>query len=552
MSSSEDVVQARPYSNYSHSIQFPGTHVVDVEMVSSIPTLLRQNELGKQLVVRPRSGGHDYSYVTTGTGPILLLNLDHLQDIEWDAITQRIGVEPGVTFAMASTYLEGKGKKGTYPRKFVPSSLRNFPMCNNLTLVGSFCMNSHGSGYQASWVDQVEAIEVIRAGSPPGTPPATVFRQGATADEFAAWAGGMGVLGVITRLWARTYPIEKIRDTHLFFHSFAEVETYFANEGKDAGGAVLPLAFTKEQNFDQIFWTPLSDHFIVLTRRFPSTIERKHLDDVHARESQTWWGEHIVDPLVPTGAKLVNNFRSWKIIAPHTAANWTASSYEGEIETLGIYNTLFRLNEPVSNVVQRLNRAYDVGEDCELFFPVETTADCFRILRAYNDVLRIVMKDNDIKDDKWLSSIAKPLIEEHQLEKRMLDCTADRRAAYTAPMEVRFLPATTISAMAPNYKQNCMAISFAWFGTDSPHHEANRRFHRFLLAFGWKAFKAVFHSGKFNMLESHAPEDLEIIEGWKEHYAEGRERLRKYISKTSEQFVTPMLKSFIFEAKGNL
>ena len=519
------------WTNYSKSVEVP---VTAVERITSVDALVHMWGQGGNGTTRVSSGHHDYSYVTADGTSLHMLNLDGLRAMEMDSKdASLLIVEPGVTFAMAATFLETRQRM-----------IRNMPACNALTLAGAFCMASHGSGYEASVCDHIAAIDVLHAN-------ASTVAHISAPEDLKLWAGSMGVLGVITRLWVRTHTLQKVHDIYLFWKTAEELEAYWKRESVEEGNTTtLPLAFTKAGVFDQIFWTPVANasggHFTLLKRRTPSVGEAAHLEQTHARSEETGWAKHVQDPLVPLGAKLVNTLRVWHLMWAAHAAHLTAAAYDGELKHHGIYNTLFRLNEPTSDTVVRLNKAYDIGEDCELFFPVKHTVEIMRILRVYNELFRLVMTADKITSDEWRSSTAKPLVDKFKMEARMVECTHDKAGLYTAPMEVRFLPATSSSAMAPNYNRTCLAISFSWFGSTREHHEANRRFCRFLLVFGWKAFQAVPHLGKFNMLESKSPEDVEVIAGWKQHYMEGRQALHAEVARTSERCVTPLLRSFLW------
>ena len=519
------------WTNYSKSVEVP---VSAVEKITSIDALVHMWGQGASGVIRVSSGHHDYSYGTADGTPLHVLDLAGLKAMEMDTKdASLLIVEPGVTFAEASVFLETRQRM-----------LRNIPGCNFTTLTGIFCVAGHGSGYEATFCDHVVAIDVLHA-----NPTSTVTHITAP-EELKLWAGSMGVLGIITRLWVRTHALQKVHDIYLFWKTAEELEVYWKRESVEEGNTTtLPLAFTKAGVYDHIFWTPIASssggHFTLLKRRTPSVGEAAHLEQTHARSGETGWAKHIQDPLVPLGAKFVNTLRVWHLMWAAHAAHLTASAVDSELKCQGIYNTMFRLNEPNSDSMGRLSRAYHIGEECELFFPVKHTVEMLRILRVYNDLFRVVMGTDKVTGESWKASTAKPLVDKFKMEARMLECTTDKAGLYTAPMDVRFLPATTHSAMAPNYNQTCMTISFPWLGSTHEHHEANRRFCRFLLVFGWKVFQAMPHMAKYSMWESKAPEDLEVIAGWKQYFAEGRQALHAEVARTSERCVTPFLRSFL-------
>ncbi|MEO6952980.1 MAG: FAD-binding oxidoreductase [Polyangia bacterium] len=141
-----------------------------------------------------RGSGRSYGDASIGEGGVVvdLTGLDRIN--AWDPVTGIVDAQPGVT-------IEGLWRRilgdGWWPR-VVPGTMRP-------TLAGCVSMNVHGKNNfrVGAFGDQLESIDLL---SPDGE--LRTLSRTENTELFRAAVGGLGLLGVITRIRMRTKKVD--------------------------------------------------------------------------------------------------------------------------------------------------------------------------------------------------------------------------------------------------------------------------------------------------------------------------------------------------------
>ncbi len=179
----------RRVENFGHSIGVPG-FVFQPATEAQVQTILAQaHRLGYRVALR--GSGRSYGDAALAAGHWVLDTRRMTRILAWDPEQGRLTVEPGVTVEQIWRYTLADG---WWPA-VVPGTMRP-------TAAGCAAMNVHGkNNWQAgTWGEHVTAVRVL-------TPTGQVHDL--TPEDEAFWAvlGGLGVLGVITRLTLQLKPV---------------------------------------------------------------------------------------------------------------------------------------------------------------------------------------------------------------------------------------------------------------------------------------------------------------------------------------------------------
>ncbi len=175
----------RLVENFGHSIQVPGfvfqpTHEAEVQAI-----LARAQQHGVRIALRGSGRSYGDAALAAGHWVLDLRRMNRI--LAWDPQQGLLTVEPGVTVEQIWRYTLADG---WWPA-VVPGTMRP-------TAGGCAAMNVHGkNNWQAgTWGEHVTQVRVL-------TPTGQVYEW--TPDDAPFWAvlGGLGVLGVITRLTLR-------------------------------------------------------------------------------------------------------------------------------------------------------------------------------------------------------------------------------------------------------------------------------------------------------------------------------------------------------------
>src|SRR5687768_15691007 len=158
------------------------------------------------LKVSVRSGGHLFFCNALTEGGFLIDTGNLNQEIEYDAATKIATVSPGHRVEAVTNYLSGVGR-------FFPSGHSRSVALGGFLLAGGQGCFMRGWGYTAdTWISQLEVV----------TAQGEVVIASKTRNSDLFWAApgsGQGFFGVITRIWIKTIPTQRLFDYTIIIDS---------------------------------------------------------------------------------------------------------------------------------------------------------------------------------------------------------------------------------------------------------------------------------------------------------------------------------------------
>ncbi len=179
----------RRVENFGHSIRTPGFVFQPATEEQVLEVLQRAHKQGARVALR--GSGRSYGDAAMASGQ-WVLDLQRMNRIvAWDPRQGRLTVEPGVTVAQMWPYTL---PDGWWPA-VVPGTMRP-------TAGGCAAMNVHGKNnwHAGTWGEHITQVRVL-------TPTGQVHDLTPQDDAFWAVMGGLGVLGVITRMTLQLKPV---------------------------------------------------------------------------------------------------------------------------------------------------------------------------------------------------------------------------------------------------------------------------------------------------------------------------------------------------------
>ena len=179
----------RLVENFGHSLRAPGFVFRPVHEAQILDLLTQAHERGYRVALR--GSGRSYGDAALAAGHWVLDMQRMNRILAWDAQKGLLTVEPGVSIEQIWRYTLADG---WWPA-VVPGTMRP-------TAGGCAAMNVHGkNNWQAgTWGEHVTQVRVL-------TPTGEIHDLTPEDDAFWAVLGGLGVLGVITRLTLKLKPV---------------------------------------------------------------------------------------------------------------------------------------------------------------------------------------------------------------------------------------------------------------------------------------------------------------------------------------------------------
>lgn len=473
------------WKNYSHSIENTN-QVITPKNIDELQNTLRN--IKRTQTLRCISAAHSYSgSITSGSeiegDTVVLCDLKHFNGIYLDTKKSIVEVGPAVTFEQLMIYLEENN-----------CCLPNSTGCLSLSLGGCFSMASHGSGYLASVPDLVQSVRIMNAKG-------EICNVKNTSKEFKLIAGGMGVFGIVLELTLNIVPqLEYYSEEHIP----VEIESKQFLELIQDTTAQMEDTNLAQKCFDHFYWTPIRNYAYYFRRR---KVDSDHNADKINYESTLG---KLSDSLSPISAKVLDQIRNHNWISADTAFTLLANLYGVAVKQYSTCNTFYSLSKPISDVATKIRDSFEVAHDCELFFPRDKIMD---VLHMYNFLYTLILTDseNEMKEEEEFIHQLKNNDLWDELQIIRSDRKHARISLFTAPLEVRYVPKTYRSYMAPNAEQDVWSISFGWFGRKE-HLIYNKRVLQLFIKVGIRLFDCKLHWGKYSPLGEIDKNDSLIVE----------------------------------------
>jgi len=228
----------RRLTNWSGNVTYGTDRVHEATSVEQIRSLVRSEEKLKALGTQ-----HSFNSIADNRYNLLSMKPWH-EVVALDAAARTVTVDAGITYGQLGPYLDGKG-----------FALHNLASLPHISVAGACSTATHGSGEKnGNLPTAVAALELVNAAGD-----VVKISPNSEDDIFRGAVGGLGALGVITRIALNLQPTYTVRQYVYENLPLAQMKEHF-EDIQAAGYSVSLFTDWQKQRINEV-WIKCRDGY---------------------------------------------------------------------------------------------------------------------------------------------------------------------------------------------------------------------------------------------------------------------------------------------------